>query len=245
MTLADIDAARAELAPSGTLRVGINAANFLLVSHYVEGSDPHGIAPDLGRELAKQLGIPVAFVVYESPGKLADAGKSDAWDVAFLGNEPQRASEIAFTAPYIEIPVTYLVPQGSPIKNIDEIDRKDVRIAVMERSAYDLFLTNHLAHAQLQRASSIDDSYHLFVEAGLDALAGLKPRLVIDAEKLPGSRILDGQVTAVKQSAGTLHGRETGARFLRQFIEQAKSSGLVAQFVEHYGVRGVSVAPAE
>ena len=115
----------------------------------------------------------------------------------------------------------------------------------MERSAYDLFLTNHLAHAQLQRASSIDDSYHLFVEAGLDALAGLKPRLVIDAEELPGSRILDGQVTAVKQSAGTLHGRETGARFLRQFIEQAKSSGLVAQFVEHYVVRGVSVAPAE
>ena len=237
--------ARTELAPSGTLRVGINAANFLLVSHYVEGSDPHGIAPDLGRELARQLGVPAAFVVYESPGKLADAGKTGAWDVAFLGNEPQRASEIAFTAPYIEIPVTYLVPQGSPITTIEEVDRKDVRIAVMERSAYDLFLSNHLKHAQLQRANSIDASYQLFVRQGLDALAGLKPRLVMDAEKLPGSRILDGQVTAVRQSAGTLHGREIGAQFLREFIEQAKSSGLVARLIDQYAVRGVSVAPSE
>lgn len=244
MTKAPPDSARAELAPSGTLRVGINAANFLLVSRYVEGSEPHGIAPDLGRELGKRLGVPVAFVVYDSPGKLADAGKTDAWDVAFLGNEPQRASEIAFSAPYIEIPVTFLVPEGSPITTIEEVDRDGVRIAVMERSAYDLFLGNHLKHAQLQRASSIDASYHLFVEEGLDALAGLKPRLVTDAGKLPGSRILDGQVTSVRQSAGTLHERANGAKYLCEFIEQAKSSGLVARLIEHYAVRGVSVAPA-
>ncbi|KPK35109.1 MAG: ABC transporter substrate-binding protein [Betaproteobacteria bacterium SG8_40] len=244
MTKAVPVSARAELAPSGTLRVGINAANFLLVSRYAAGSEPHGIAPDLGRELGKRLGVPVSFVVYDSPGKLADAGKTDAWDVAFLGNEPQRASEIAFTAPYVEIPVTYLVPQGSPIATIEDIDRDGVRIAVMERSAYDLFLSNHLKHAQLQRASSIDGSYDLFVQEGLDALAGLKPRLVMDAEKLPGSRILDGQVTSVRQSAGTLHGRENGAKYLREFIEQAKSSGLVARLIEHYTVRGVSVAPA-
>ncbi len=239
------ESARDELAPSGTLRVGINAANFLLVSRYVKGSEPHGIAPDLGRELGKRLGVPVAFVVYETPGKLADAGKTDAWDVAFLGNEPQRASEIAFTAPYVEIPVTYLVPKGSPITTIDEVDRDGVRIAVMERSAYDLFLSNHLGHAQLQRARSIDGSYDLFVREGLEALAGLKPRLVMDAEKLPGSRVLDGQVTSVRQCAGTLHGRENGAQYLREFIEQVKSSGLVAQLIEHYAVRGVLVAPAE
>ena len=236
--------ARAELAPSGILRVGINAANFLLVSRHEKGSDPFGIAPDLGRELAKRLDVPVAFVVYDSPGKLADAGKTDAWDVAFLGNEPQRAREIAFTAPYVEIPVTFLVPPGSPIDTMEEIDRDGVRIAVMERSAYDLFLTKHLSHATLERAHSIDASYQLFVDSGLEALAGLKPRLVLDAEKLTGSRILDGQVTSVKQSAGTLHGREAGARFLHQFIEDAKSSGLVAQLIEKYSVRGLSVAQA-
>ena len=81
MTKAVPVSARAELAPSGTLRVGINAANFLLVSRYAAGSEPHGIAPDLGRELGKRLGVPVSFVVYDSPGKLADAGKTDAWDV--------------------------------------------------------------------------------------------------------------------------------------------------------------------
>ena len=201
------------------------------------------MAPDLGRELGRRLGVPVGFVVFDSPGKLAEAGKTGVWDVAFLGNEPQRASEIAFTAPYLEIPVTYLVPDGSPIKAIDDVDREGVRVAVMEKSAYDLFLTRHLKHAQLQRATSIDNSYQLFVEKQLDALAGLKPRLVIDAEALPGSRVLEGQVTAVKQSAGTLHGRDAGAHYLREFIEDAKASGLVARLIASYGVRGVSVAP--
>jgi polar amino acid transport system substrate-binding protein len=234
---------RSELAPTGRLRVGINAANFLLVTNYVPGTEPHGVAPDLGRELARLLHVPVEFVVYDSPGKLAEAGKTGVWDVAFLGNEPQRASEIAFTAPYLEIPVTYLVPDGSPIRAIEDVDRKGVRVAVMEKSAYDLFLTRHLKHAQLQRAPSIDASYQLFVQENLDALAGLKPRLVIDAEKLPGAKVLEGEVTSVKQSAGTLHGRDSGAQYLREFIEQAKSSGLVARLIEHYGVRGVSVAP--
>lgn len=235
--------ARAELAPTGTLRVGINASNFLLVSKYQPGSDPHGIAPDLGRELARQLGVPASFAVFENPGKLADAGKTGVWDVAFLGNEPQRANEIAFTDAYLEIPVTYLVPPGSPIQSIAEVDREGIRVAVMERSAYDLFLTNHLKHAQLQRASSINASYEIFAERKLDALAGLKPRLVTDATNLPGSRILDGQVTAVRQSAGTLRGRDAGADYLRSFIECAKATGIIESLIAKYEVRGVTVAP--
>ena len=231
-----------DLAPTGTLRVGINASNFLLVSKYAPGSDPYGIAPDLGRELAQKLQVPVSFVVFPNPGKLADAGKTGVWDVAFLGNEPQRAKEIAFTAPYLEIPVTFLVPPDSPIKSIDKVDRDGVRIAVMERSAYDLYLTNNLKHAQLVHAKSLDASFELFVNEKLDALAGLKPKLVADATKLPGSHVLDGQVTSVKQSAGTLHGREAGARYLSEFIEEAKASGMVARLIEGYKVSGVNVA---
>jgi polar amino acid transport system substrate-binding protein len=245
MTHPDLSSARSELAPTGKLRVGINAANFLLVSKYVPGAEPHGVAPDLGRELGRRLGVPVEFVVFDSPGKLADAGKTGTWDVAFLGNEPQRANEIAFTAAYLEIPVTYLVPAESPIQTIADVDREGVRVAVMEKSAYDLFLTRNLKHAQLQRATSIDGSYKLFVHESLDALAGLKPRLVIDAEKLPGSRVLEGQVTAVRQSAGTLHGREAGAKYLCEFIEDVKATGYVARLIAEYGVRGVSVAPPE
>lgn len=235
--------ARSELAPNAQLRVGINYGNFLLVTNYVSGTEPRGVAPDLGRELGRRLGVPVEFVVFDSAGKLADAGKTGAWDVAFLGNEPQRAHEIAFTAAYLEIPVTYLVPAGSPIRTIADVDREGVRVAVAEQSAYDLFLTRTLKRARLVRTEGIEGSYQLFVRENLEALAGLKPRLVTDAETLPGSRVLEGQATSVKQSIGTLHGREAGATYLREFVEDVKASGLVARLIAEYAVRGVSVAP--
>ncbi len=234
---------RSELAPTARLRVGINTGNFLLVTNYVPGAEPRGVAPDLGRELGRRLGMPIEFVVFDSAGKLADAGKAGAWDVAFLGNEPQRAHEISFTAAYLEIPVTYLVPAGSFIRTIADVDREGVRVAVAEKSAYDLFLTRNLKHAQLVRAEGIEGSYQIFVNEKLEALAGLKPRLVTDAEKLPGSRVLEGQCTSVKQSIGTPKGRDAGAKYLRKFVEDVKASGFVARSIAEYGVRGVSVAP--
>ncbi len=235
--------ARSELAPTARLRIGINTGNFLLVTNYVPGTEPRGVAPDLGRELGRRLGVPVEFVVFDAAGKLADAGKAGVWDVAFLGNEPQRASEIVFTAAYLEIPVTFLVPAGSPIRTIADVDREGVRVAVAEKSAYDLFLTRNLKHAQLVRAEGIEGSYQLFVKEKFEALAGLKPRLVTDADKLPGSRVLEGQSTSVKQSIGMPHGRDAGAKYLREFVEDTKASGLVARLIAEYGVRGVSVAP--
>jgi len=235
--------ARSELAPAARLRVGINYGNFLLVTNYVPGAEPRGVAPDLGRELGRRLGIPIEFVVFDSAGKLADAGKVGAWDVAFLGNEPQRANEIAFTGAYLEIPVTYLVPVGSSIHAVADVDREGVRVSVAEKSAYDLFLTRNLEHAQLVRAEGIEGSYQLFVDEKLEALAGLKPRLVSDADRFPGSRVLEGQCTSVKQSIGTPKGRDAGAKYLRQFVEDVKASGFVARSIAKNGVRGVSVAP--
>ena len=231
------------MAPTARLRVGINTGNFLLVTKYTPGTEPRGVAPDLGHELARRLGVPIEFVVFDSAGKLADAGKAGAWDVAFLGNEPQRANEISFTAAYLEIPVTYLVPAGSSIRAMADVDRNGVRVAVAEKSAYDLFLTRNLEHAQLVRTEGIEGSYQLFVREKVEALAGLKPQLVTDAEKLPGSRVLEGQCTSVKQSIGTHKGREAGAKYLREFVEDIKTSGLVARLITEYGVRGVSVAP--
>jgi polar amino acid transport system substrate-binding protein len=232
-------ALRAELAPTGKLRIGINYGNFLLVNK----DRASGIAVDLGRELGKRLGVPVELVTYDAAGKLADGAKADAWDVAFLGAEPQRANEIAFTAAYLEIPATYLVPAGSTLRTIAEVDREGVRIAVAQKSAYDLYLSRNLKHAQLLRAEGIQGSYDLFIEQKLEVLSGLKPRLVTDAEKLPGSRVLEGQFTAVQQAIGTPKGREAGAKYLREFAEDAKASGLVAEAIARHGVRGVSVAP--
>ncbi len=234
-------AARPQLAASGTLRVGVNLGNFLLVSKQgAEGIG--GIVPDLAQELARRLGVPVKLVTYPQAGPVADAATAGAWDVAFIGAEPQRASQIDFTEPYIEIEATYLVPAGSPIRSIAEVDRKGVRIAVASRSAYDLWLVRNIKQAELVRAEGIEGSWQLFVREKLDVLAGLKPRLLQDREKLPGSRILEGRFTTVQQAIGTPKGRPAGAAYLREFAQDIKSSGLVAQLIKRHNVRGVTVA---
>jgi polar amino acid transport system substrate-binding protein len=236
-------AARSELAPGGKLRVGINYGNFLLVNKDEPSGEYRGIAVDLARELGRRLGVPIELVAFETAGKMADAVKAGAWDAAFLGNEPARANEIAFSPAYLEIEAGYLVPAGSPIRSIPEVDRDGVRIAVADKSAYDLYLSRSIRHAKLLRTQGIDASYDLFVKEKLEALSGLKPRLLKDAAKLPGSRVLDGRFTAVQQSIGTPRAREAGATYLREFVEEMKASGFVAGSIERHAVRGVSVAP--
>ncbi len=236
-------ATRSDLAPTGKLRVGINYGNFLLVSKDPASGESRGIAVDMATELARRLGVAFEIIAYKGAGQMADAAKAGAWDVAFLGAEPARANEIAFTAAYLEIPSGYLVPAGSPIRSIAEVDRDGVRVAVAAKSAYDLYLSRSLQRATLVRAEGIDASYDLFVKDKLDALAGLKPRLATDAERLPGSRILEGSFTAIQQSIGTPKARAAGAKYLREFAEDAKASGLVARAMEKHNVRGVNVAP--
>ena len=236
-------AARSELAPTSTLRVGINHGNFLLVTPGSSRTEPGGPAPDLARELGRRLGVPVAFVGFDTAGALADGVRTGAWDVAFLGAEPQRASEIAFTAAYLEIPATYLVPAGSPIRSIADVDREGVRIAVADKSAYELFLSRNVKHAQLVRTKGIDASFDAFVADKLEALSGLRPRLLMDVAKLPGARLLDGQFTAVQQAIGTPKARAAAAEYLRAFVEEVKASGLVAEAIARNAVQGVSVAP--
>jgi polar amino acid transport system substrate-binding protein len=234
--------ALSELAPRGVLRAGINMGNFLLVSGSGRGGEPEGVAPDMAREIAARLGVPVVYVPFAKPGVLADAAGTDVWDIGLIGAEPARAEKIAFSPAYVEIESTYLVPAGSPLKTISEVDRPGVRIAVSARSAYDLWLERNIQRAELVRADGLDASFELFVNRKLDALAGLRPRLLSDVEKLPGARILDGQFTAVQQAVGTARGNQAGAAFLRAFVEEAKASGLVARLIERHHVRGLSVA---
>jgi polar amino acid transport system substrate-binding protein len=235
-------AVRTELAPTGKLRVGLNMSNFLLTATDAATGKPRGLAADMGLELGKRLGVPVELVPFPNPGAVADAARTGVWDVGFIGAEPQRANEIDFTAAYVEIEATYLVPPGSPIEAIPDVDRKGVRIAISDRSAYDLYLTRHLKHAELVRARG-DDVFKRFLSDKLDAMAGLRPGLVKNQANLPGSRILDGNFTTVQQAAGVPKGRAAGAKYLREFIEDAKASGLVAKLIEKNNVRGLTVAP--
>jgi polar amino acid transport system substrate-binding protein len=233
-----------DLAPTGKLRVGLNMSNFLLTRTDEKTGKPAGVAADLGAELGKRLGVPIELVPFPNPGALADAAKSGVWDVAFLGAEPQRANEIDFTAAYVEIEATYLVPAGSKIGKVEEVDRAGVRIAVPERSAYELWLTRNIRNAELVRIKGADAAFKQFVDEKCDALAGLRPRLITDQANLAGSRILDGNFTAVQQAAGVPKGRAVGARYLREFIEEVKESGLVAKTIEANGVKGLTVAAA-
>jgi len=234
-------AVRSDLAPTGKLRVGLNMSNALLTATDAATGKPKGIAADLGRELGKRLGVPVELVPFPNPGAVADAAKTGVWDVGFIGAEPQRANEIDFTAAYVEIEATYLVPPGSQIKAIADVDRPGIRIAISDRSAYDLYLTRHLKHAELIRARG-DDVLKRFLSDKLEAMAGLRPGLVKNQASLAGSRILEGNFTAVQQAAGTPKGRPAGAKYLKAFIEDVKASGLVANLIEKHGVRGLTVA---
>ena len=232
-----------QLAPTGVLRAGINLSNFLLVTGRSAAGDPEGVSPDMAGAIATRLGVPIKYVPYKSPGELADAADTGAWDIGLIGAEPQRAAKIAFTAAYCEIEATYLVPEGSRLKAIADVDQRGIRIAVTGRSAYGLWLDRNIQHAQLVRSGSLDSAYEQFVRDRLDALAGLRPRLLTDVAKLPGARILDGQFTAVQQAVGTARANAAGARFLRALVEDAKASGLIARLIERHKVRGLSVAP--
>ena len=233
------DAARAELAPHGRLRAALNEANTLLIA--TRGLEPTGVAPDLARELAKRAGASVAFVAYANAGLAADAAATGAWDVAFIGAEPQRAGDITFSPAYAEIEASYLVPPGSPLARVDDVDRDGVHIATAARAAYTLFLQRTLRHAALVEADGLPGALARFVEMKLDALAGLKPNLMADAARVPGSRVLEGRFTAVQQSIGGPRARAAAAVYLEAFVKEITSSGLLRDLIARHRVEGLSL----
>ena len=178
-----------------------------------------------------------------STGALADAVSSGNWDISVLGDEPQRAAVIAFATPLTEIHATYLVPAGSPIRSIADVDRPGVRIVSPAKSAYDLYLSRTIKNAELVQIAGTESAQTHFVQEKLDALAGLRPGLLEFAPTLPGSRILDGNFTTVRHTVGTPKGRDAAAAYLRDLVEDVKASGLVTQWIEKSGVKGLSVAP--
>lgn len=231
-----------ELTPTGTLRVGINLSNFLLVTGRTASGDPEGVSPDMGAELARRLGVPVTFVPYKTPGELADAVERGEWDIGNIGAEPQRAAKIAFSTAYCEIEATYLVPAGSRLKSMRDVDQPGVTIACGARTAYGLWLERNIKHATIDWAQGLDASYDTFVSKRLDALAGLKPKLLSEVQKLPGATIIDGYFMTVQQAIGTPKKNSAAAPFLQAFVDEAKASGFVQRLIDKHKVKGLSVA---
>ena len=232
----------AELAPTGVLRAAINMGNFLLVTGKTASGDPSGVAPDMAAEIAKRLGVPVRYVPYERPSTLADAAGTNTWDIGLIGAEPQRATKIAFSDAYCEIEATYLVHPDSPLKSVADVDRAGVRIAVRRGAAYCLWLERNIKHATVMSFEAADAPLNQFIAEKLDALAALKPGLLDDIKKVPGGKILPGHFMTVQQAIGTGKPNTAGAKFLQEFVTDAKKSGLVARLVEKHHVAGLSVA---
>ncbi len=232
-----------DLAPAGKLTAAINFGNTVLAQQDPATGKPRGISADLARELARRLGVDVEFLTFDTAGKAFEAVKAAACDIGFLANEPARAAEIAFTAPYVVIEGTYLVPTGSPLRNVDEVDRAGVRIAVGNKAAYDLYLTRTLKHAELGRAPSSAAAVDLFLREKLEAAAGVKQPLVQFAAAHPEVRVMEGRFMAIEQAMCMPQGRAAGARYLRQFVEEMKASGFVAAGLQKSGQGDAMVAP--
>jgi polar amino acid transport system substrate-binding protein len=234
----------AQLTPTGVLRAGVNMSNFLLVVDKTPSGDPIGPSSSMALAIADALGVALKLVPYPNPSAVAAAAGKGEWDIGNIGAEPQRAQVMDFTAAYAEIEATYLVPAGSAITSIDEVDRPGNRISVSKGSAYGLWLENNIKQAKLMAVEGGDAAFDQFVNDKMDALASLRPRLATETEKIPGSRILSGQFAAVQQAVGVNKGNDAAYAWLKTFVEQAKASGLVASFIEKFGVAGkLSVAP--
>ncbi len=234
----NLEAVLADLDNAATLRAGINLGNILLVTGKAPNGDPQGVSPDMAAALAAQLGVAIEYRTYASPGEVADAAARNEWDIGLIAEDPERAEVIDFCDAYVEIVATYLVPADSTLQAIDDVDRPGVRIAVSERSAYDLYLSRYLKHAELRRANGLAAAFELFKRERLDALAGLLPALKDNAAELPGARVLDGSFTSVRQAMATRPGRTALNEFVRDFIAGARETGLVSTLIEKHGVSG-------
>src|SRR4051812_24376817 len=222
------DSLMREFAPTGTLRAGINYGNPVIVQKDPAGGAPRGVGPDLARELAKRLGVGISYVTYDTAGKLADGVRANAWDVAFLAGEPGRAQEIAFSPPYVQIDGTYMVRKGSPLNRVGDVDRPGIRVAVGNKTAYDLYLTRTLKQAELVRSPTSLDAIAAFgSDPKLDAVAGVRQTLMMAAQKDAQLRVMDDAFQVIRQASGVPRGRDQAARYLAAFIEEMKASGFV------------------
>ena len=237
-------AARADLAPSGTLRAAINLGNPVLAHRDAATGEARGVSVDLARELAVRLNVPLELVIYTAAGTVVEAIRSGAWDIAYLAIDPARAADIDFTAPYVEIEGAYLVPQQSPLQHNSDVDRVGVRVVAARGSAYDLYLGRELRNATLVYAPNSQAVTEVMLGGKLDVAAGVKQQLQADARRIPGLRVLDGRFMVIRQAMALPKDRLAGAKYLAAFVEDMKATGFVAASLTRHGIEGAIVAPA-
>ena len=232
-----------ELSSNGVLRAAINMSNFLLVTDKTKEGTPIGVSPDMAKELANKLDLQLKLIPYDTPGEIADDAENDNWDICNIGAEPQRAEKINFSAAYAEIQATYLIPPNSKLQNISEVDIAGNKIAVASRTAYGLWLERNIHNAELIQVEGVGNSFDVFSNENLDALAGLRPALIDDVKKITGAKILEGQFMSVQQAIGTSNKNIKSSIYIAKFVEEMKKNGYVQKLIDKHNVNGkLSVA---
>ena len=237
--------AKNSLAPTGTLRAGILVTTALQVTKDSASGELKGVSVDLGKELARRVGVPFTPVGYTSITALIEGANKGQWDVAYFVLDPSRQKVVDFVAPYMEVEVGYLVAPGSAIKTLANVDQPGVRVAVAKQGGPDLYLSQNLKRAQVVRGDDVPAAVELLRSGKVDALAANKAILFDESELIPGSRVLDGRISVVEYGMVTPKGRGAGNAYARQFLEEAKSAGLIKSYIESAGLRGVVVAPSQ
>ncbi|HTQ73742.1 MAG TPA: ABC transporter substrate-binding protein [Burkholderiales bacterium] len=231
-----------QLAPTGKLRAAINFGNPVLASRDPASGEPRGVSVDLSRELAARLGVPLEIVPYAAAGRVVEAVKTGAWDVAYVARDPLRSADMYQSPPYVMIEGSYLVPAESTIRSNAEVDRDGIRIAVGKGSAYDLFLTREIRRAMLVRAPTSPEVVSTMIRQNLEVAAGVRQQLEADARRTAGVRLLPGRFMVINQAMAVPKGRDAGAAYVHDFIEEMKASGFVAQSLLRNKVEGAAVA---
>ena len=226
-----------KIAPTGVLRVGVNMSNFLLVNSKDKLGVVDGVSPGIGKKLAKELNISFEIVQFANPGLLADAVDNNEWDIGNIASEKERGKTIDFSDPYVNIDANFLFREEDNFKNNNDIDQSGIKIAVFERSAYDLWLTENFKKAELIRVNSIEESHNLFKENKVDILAGLKPKLIDEMKKNNNYEMIQSPFTYIKQSIGIKKGNPEVLDFINKFISNNIKEGYIKSLLQQHNVQ--------
>jgi polar amino acid transport system substrate-binding protein len=236
--------AKAELAPTGTLRVAVFTGNPVIGSKDAASGELRGTTVLLGKELAGNAGLPVKLIGYTAVAKMVEDAKTGAWDIAVVAFDPARRSVIDFAPPHLVVDLTYLVAPGSNIRSVAEVDRPGVSIAAARGAATTLYLERTLKQAKVTPAENEPAAFALIRDGKAQAYAQNRYMLLGIAATLPGARVLEDRFSAAEMCIVLPKGRPAALDYVGTFVEQAKASGAVARAIEQSGLRGVSVAPA-
>ena len=226
-----------KLAPTGILRVGINMSNFLLINGKDSDGLPDGVSPDIGKKLARELNVECKLVQFKKPGLLADAVNENMWDIGNIACEKERSKTIDFTNPYVNIDANFMFRKKDNFKTNDDINLPEIKIAVLDRSAYDLWLTENFKNVELIRVNTIEESHQLFREDKVNVLAGLKPKLIEEIKTNDDFKMINSPFTYIKQSIGIKKGTPEILDFLNKFISKLIKEGYVESLLKKHNVQ--------